>query len=1193
MSRTQLPHSIYILLILLFIFSNPIVAATFTVTNLSNSGAGSLRQAITDANAATGSDTIAFQSGLSGTITLTGGQLTITDNLVVNGPGAGILAINGNNASRVFEIASGKTVTLNGLTLRNGYNASHGGAIYNAGLLIINGSVLTDNRAGTISSGNVGGAISNGGSLEIHYSTLSNNVATYGGCIDNGQNPPSPLTITQSAFSNNSAYEGGCLYNSSPLTVTITGSTFSGNRSGRDGAGIFNAESAGALNIESSVFFDNTAAGSGGGVYNRATLVVKNSTLSGNAATTNDGGALWTGGNSYLTVSQSTITGNSAVVSGGGLWLYGAQTTISNSIVSGNLAPLGKEIRQDNSTAGGVFTSLGYNLIGENGSSGVSGVTLATSDRILAGPVSSALGPLSNNGGPTLTHLLVTGSRAIDSGSNALIPTGIATDQRGAGFPRIVGSTVDIGAVEAAETNSNAFIQISAGGDHTCGLKNDGAVVCWGSNQDEYGNIVGQAASHSGIFTQISAGWTHTCGLKNDGTITCWGLDSYGQATPPADIFTYVSAGGTHTCGLKSDSTVICWGTDIYGRSTPPSASFTQISSRHYHNCGVKNDNTVACWGYDGYGESTPPVDAFTQVSAGIFFSCGVKSDSTLACWGQNDQGQATPPTDAFTQVSASGPHACGLKSDSTIACWGQNDYGQAMPPAGHFIQVSAGDRHTCGLKSDGTILCWGSNEYGQLGSWAVNATHRAPPGYPAGGIVTITNELIIPAGAQLLSLGWRPTLPTGWTLQSASGDGDPEVQTDELVFVASSLTVNPLRFEYRVAVPADATGTQSMTAEAEYHLSGAPNPTTLPVLPILELTEGVSYQSADYRDPPWQIDGTEANRILAYWRAGGYQANVQGDDGYAPGTGATGMRHSADFREPYWQIDGTEANRILAYWRAGGYHVDPEGVDGYAPGLAISSMGLRSASQDSGPQATQQLQSAAQAGEILGIQVTVNHAGDLLSLLARPELPTGWTITEVTGEGSPQVLGNEILFTEQNLPNPLTFQYQVRLLATAQGVYDLHTALEYQSASMINPVTLYAAADPLSVTVTASGDDVSATTLITHYYTSILGRTPDADGLTYWQGLIADLQAQGQDVKPVFRDMADFFFNSAEYLGKNTSDAQFITDLYRTFFQREPDQGGMDFWLGQLAAEVTRNEVMAGFLYSPEFTAFMEGLGF
>jgi hypothetical protein len=124
-------------------------------------------------------------------------------------------------------------------------------------------------------------------------------------------------------------------------------------------------------------------------------------------------------------------------------------------------------------------------------------------------------------------------------------------------------------------------------------------------------------------------------------------------------------------------------------------------------------------------------------------------------------------------------------------------------------------------------------------------------------------------------------------------------------------------------------------------------------------------------------------------------------------------------------------------------------------------------------------------------------------------------------------------------------------------------------------------------------GSTDPATILITHYYTSIMRREPDAAGLAYWQDLIAAKQAQGLDVKPVFRDMANFFFNSAEYLARNTTDNEFITNLYLTFFQREPDSGGMNFWLDRLATGVSRNEVMSGFLYSPEFTAFMEDLGF
>jgi hypothetical protein len=131
------------------------------------------------------------------------------------------------------------------------------------------------------------------------------------------------------------------------------------------------------------------------------------------------------------------------------------------------------------------------------------------------------------------------------------------------------------------------------------------------------------------------------------------------------------------------------------------------------------------------------------------------------------------------------------------------------------------------------------------------------------------------------------------------------------------------------------------------------------------------------------------------------------------------------------------------------------------------------------------------------------------------------------------------------------------------------------------------------NVLLPAVSNSDAATTLITHYYVSILRRSPEPEGLAFWQELIAQKQAQGLDVKPVFRDMANFFFNSPEYLDRNTTDTEFVTNLYLTFFQREPDADGLAFWLGQLTSGVNRNDAMTGFLYSPEFTNFMRGLGF
>src|SRR5262245_42818132 len=93
--------------------------STFTVSNLADSGPGSLRGALTSANTTPGADVIQFAPGLKGTIPLAS-ELSVTDALTVNGPGANLLTISGNSTSRVFDIRSGATVTLAGLTVANG-----------------------------------------------------------------------------------------------------------------------------------------------------------------------------------------------------------------------------------------------------------------------------------------------------------------------------------------------------------------------------------------------------------------------------------------------------------------------------------------------------------------------------------------------------------------------------------------------------------------------------------------------------------------------------------------------------------------------------------------------------------------------------------------------------------------------------------------------------------------------------------------------------------------------------------------------------------------------------------------------------------------------------------------------------------------------------------------------------------------
>lgn len=195
--------------------ATPVVAATFDVTTTADSGAGSLRQALLDANATPGADVIDFLLG-SGpqTITLTSGNLFINSNIDIIGPGADLLTIDGNRTSNVFQVGTlyGKppTVTISGLTIANGsannlIDNARGGGIYSRGNLIVTNSTLRDNTAGN------GGGIYSDGTLVVTNSTLSGNRANPygsggggGGIFDFGT-----ATITNSTISGNSTSPGG------------------------------------------------------------------------------------------------------------------------------------------------------------------------------------------------------------------------------------------------------------------------------------------------------------------------------------------------------------------------------------------------------------------------------------------------------------------------------------------------------------------------------------------------------------------------------------------------------------------------------------------------------------------------------------------------------------------------------------------------------------------------------------------------------------------------------------------------------------------------------------------------------------------------------------------------------------------------------------------------------------------------
>jgi alpha-tubulin suppressor-like RCC1 family protein len=305
---------------------------------------------------------------------------------------------------------------------------------------------------------------------------------------------------------------------------------------------------------------------------------------------------------------------------------------------------------------------------------------------------------------------------------------------------------------QAVLVEAGTVVQVSNWGVHTCVLRVDGTVACWGWDG------TGSATPPAATFTQISAGMHYTCGVTTAQTVECWGHAytsvQYGEASPPAGAFTEVSAAYNHTCGIRTDGTVACWGRDDSGQASPPAGVFAQVAAGGSHTCGLRPDGSVDCWGDNTYGQLSPPAGTFTQISAGINGTCGVRDDRTAACWGARWSGgpmytppghfsqvslgygdrictiEAEPwagyascspsntywqaPGKFYTQISTGNVHACGVTADRDVFCWGQSPVGADQIPDQTFTEISQGATHTCGILQDGRINCWGGNNYGK-----------------------------------------------------------------------------------------------------------------------------------------------------------------------------------------------------------------------------------------------------------------------------------------------------------------------------------------------------------------------------------------------------------------------------------------------------------------------------------------------
>ena len=390
--------------------------------------------------------------------------------------------------------------------------------------------------------------------------------------------------------------------------------------------------------------------------------------------------------------------------------------------------------------------------------------------------------------------------------------------------------TRDGESVFSCPEDCGGWLDLSAGGAHTCAVTQSGNVWCWGSNS--YGQL-GRGGSPRGPDDSIgqepervmglanvmavSAGMSHTCALRDDGQVFCWGSDMAcqlglgeptGDPTPGSQLrlvptpvpglgsAVSVSAGGDHSCAALADGSAWCWGRNYMGQigdatrqerceATPvvDLDGVVEIHAGHSLSCGLTAEGSVWCWGandagqlgiglhtgpetINGYAYSARPLQVIglgqgAGLALGSAHVCVVnsvnRSEHAVAqawCWGAADLGQlgdgasqedcgegdcsASPVKVQLSwqtsSIAAGARHSCAMGYDGKAWCWGANDlgqlgdstYGTGGPVSSATpVQVTdltslrllaVGDNHGCAVTADRTLWCWGANDSGQTG---------------------------------------------------------------------------------------------------------------------------------------------------------------------------------------------------------------------------------------------------------------------------------------------------------------------------------------------------------------------------------------------------------------------------------------------------------------------------------------------
>jgi alpha-tubulin suppressor-like RCC1 family protein len=315
-------------------------------------------------------------------------------------------------------------------------------------------------------------------------------------------------------------------------------------------------------------------------------------------------------------------------------------------------------------------------------------------------------------------------------------------------------SKIRVELVDANGARSIGGPMLAVGASMSCGVLDNGSLMCWGS--DGHGQLGdgGQNANQVRPNTfvalpegrhvlELHAARTHVCALLDDGTAWCWGYGSNGElgdgmtntysaptnavALPAGRTAVSIGLGGYHACAILDDASMVCWGLDNNGqvgngadtsdsRSTPVGVAFpggrepVQVDGGDTHTCALMSDGGVMCWGRDHVGQLgdngtnanqhepgsnavLPDGRRATSISMGGHVSCAVLDDGSLACWGENNYGQLGDNTTTRRNV----PTLAQLPDNLTV------------------LDVGVNYHSTCVVYVNGSMGCWGHDHYGRL----------------------------------------------------------------------------------------------------------------------------------------------------------------------------------------------------------------------------------------------------------------------------------------------------------------------------------------------------------------------------------------------------------------------------------------------------------------------------------------------